>query len=226
VQGAKVFLVGRRRILGDQDVISDSKYTRRKQLLPIPVLSKRPRLPHQPVDHVAVVDPLLVPATQPRQPLDQLLRIPHLHVLGIQPGLDVLADQSARYGVAVSLDVNQATAVHATAPPLARFKPSRRQRPQYGQLLSQSVTPTGIELLLDAVQKPRVLFAAGKISTIAHQQRLRHRLFEAPVPLLDVAVLMRVVGLDLLTDHPVVIQQRLISPRELLPLEGAKRCTR
>jgi hypothetical protein len=58
----------------------------------------------------------------------------------------------------------------------------------------------------------------GKIPTAAQHERLVHRLLEAPVPLLNVAVLMRVAGLDLLTAHPVVIQQRLIPPCKLLPL--------
>jgi hypothetical protein len=139
-------------------------------------------------------------------------------VLGIQPGLDVLADQSARYRVAVPLYVDQAAAVHATAPSLAGFESSRRQRTQHGQLRGQALTSASIELFLDAVKKPRVLFAAGKISAATHQQRLLHCLFKAAVPLLDIAVLMGMIGLDLLTDHPVVIQQRLIPLRELLPL--------
>jgi len=69
---------------------------------------------------------LLVPASQTRQALDQLLGVPDLQVLDIQPGLDLLADQPARHRVAVPLDMDQAALVHATTPPLTGFQPPRR----------------------------------------------------------------------------------------------------
>jgi len=74
--------------------------------LTVLVLGKRARLPHQPVDDIPVVDLLLVAATQPRQTLDQLLRVPHFQVLGVQPHVHLLADQSAWHHVAVPLRVN------------------------------------------------------------------------------------------------------------------------
>jgi hypothetical protein len=151
VQNAKVFLDRRPSILGFQDIVGQAKHARRKQLLAVSVLGKRPRLPHQPVDHVSIVDPLLVSAPQARQPFDQLLGIPDFHVLGIQPHLDLLADQPARHRVTVPLDVNQAALVHATPPSLARFQPPRRQRPQHRQFLRQPLTPAGVELILQSV---------------------------------------------------------------------------
>jgi hypothetical protein len=84
-------------------------------------LGKRSWLPHQPVDHVPVIHPVLVPAAQAWQPFDQVLGVPDLHLLGIQADLDLLTDQPARHRVGVSLDVNQGTLVYATAAPLACF---------------------------------------------------------------------------------------------------------
>jgi hypothetical protein len=165
---------------------------------------------------VPIVHPLLAPATQPRLPLDQLLRVPHLHLLGIQANLDVLADQPARHRVTIPLHVNQAALVHATTSSLTRFQPPRRQGPQHGHLLRQPWTPPGVELFRQPVQKTAVRFPARKIPAAPQQQRLVHRLLEAPVPLLDVAILVRVVRLDLLADHPVMRQQTLIPLRELL----------
>jgi hypothetical protein len=55
------------------------------------------------------------------------------------------------------------------------------------------------------VQKPAVLFSAGKIPAPTQHQRLVHRLLEPSVPLLNVAILVRVVRLDLLAAHPVMI---------------------
>jgi hypothetical protein len=114
--------------------------------------------------------------------------------------------------------MDQAALVHATTPPLTRLQPPRRQRPQHRQLLRQPLKPAGIELLLHAVQQAAVLVPIREIPTAAQQQRLVHGLLEPPVPLLDVAVLVRVVGLDLLADQPVMIEQSLIAPRELFAL--------
>lgn len=218
MQQAQVFLVRRRRVLGQQRVVSHAEHTRREQFLPIAVLGKSPRLPHQPVDDVPVVHALLLPAPQTRQPFDQLLGIPDLHVLGIQAGLDLLADQPTRHRVAVPLHMDQAALVHATTPPLARFQPPRRQRLQHGQLFRQSLATVRVELVLQLTQKTVVLFSAGEIPAATQHQRLVDGLLEPPVPLLDVTVLVAVGGLGLLTNKSVMTQQPLIPLRELLPL--------
>jgi len=80
------------------------------------------------------------------------------------------------------------------------------------------LTPTRIELVLQAVQKPGILVATQKISAAAQQQTLLDGFLETVVPLLDVAILMGLGCLDLLAHHPVIVQQRLITPRELLRL--------
>jgi hypothetical protein len=66
------------------------------------------------------------------------------------------------------------------------------------------------------VQKAAIGFPTGKIPAAAQQQRLVQRVFETPVPLLDIAVLVCVRGLDLLPLRAVVIQQPLVAPREVL----------
>ena len=215
VQDTQVFPVGLSRVLAHQGVISHAEHARGKQLLPVAILGKGPGLAHQPVDHVAVVHALLVATPQAWQPLDQLPGVPNLHLFGIEPDLDPRADQPARYRITVPFDMNQAAAIHPTAAALAGFQPSRRQRPQHGSFLGQALAPTGIELLLHLAQKLAIRFAADKVAAATQQQGLVHRLFETPVPLLDVAVLVGVIGLDLLADHPVVIQQGLIALREL-----------
>ena len=220
MQETKVLLVRRRRVLGYQRVISDAKHARRKQLLAITVLGKRSRLANQPVDDVPVIDLVLVAAPQPRQTLDELLCVPHLQVLRVQPHVDLLANQPARHHVAVSLHVNQAALVHPTLQTSARFQTPRRQRMQHSQFLGEPLTPASVELRLQPVQETRVLVPAGKILAATQHQRLRHRLLETPVPLLDVAVLVGVGSLDLLSHESVMLQQSLITLGELLLLRG------
>ena len=165
-----------------------------------------------------VVDAVLVPAPQPGQHLDPLLPVPDLQVLDEQPHLDRLADQPTGHRVAVAADVNQAALIDLHAQPLARLQPPHRQRPQHGDLLGQPRPPPGVELLQDLTQKLRVRLAAGEVAAAAQHQRLVHRLLETPVPLLDVAILVSVVGLNLLPHESVVLQQRLVALRKLLAL--------
>jgi hypothetical protein len=181
------------------------------------ILGKRSRLAHQPVDDVPVVHLMFVAAPQPRQTLDELLGIPHFQVFRVQPHLHLLADQPTRQHVAVSLHMNQAALVHATLQALTRFQAPCRQRPQHSQLFRQPLTTARVEPLLQLMQKTLVVFAAGKIPAATQQQRLVHGLLEAPMPLLDVAVLVAVAGLNLLPDESVVRQQSLIALGELFP---------
>jgi hypothetical protein len=159
---------------------------------------------------------VLVAATQSRQPLDQLLRVPHFQMFRVQAHVYLHADQSARHHVAVALHVNQAALVHATLQTSTRFQASRRQRTQRRQFLRQPHPPAGVELVGEPVQKTRVLHAIGKIPAAPQHQRLIGRFLETPVPLLDVAVLVGLPGLDLLADQSVMFQQPLITLPELL----------
>ena len=119
----------------------------------VAVVHKRPRLAHQPVDHVTIIDPVLAAATQTRHPLHTLLRVPHLDLLGADPRLHPLTDQTARHRVDVALDMNRAAPVHTHRPPLARFQTPRRQRPQQRQLLGQTLLPIAVELLEQTPQE-------------------------------------------------------------------------
>jgi hypothetical protein len=220
VQEAKVFFVRRGHVLGYQRVISDAKHARRKQLLAITVLGKRARLTHQPVDDVPVVHLVLVAAPQARHTFDELLRVPHFQVFRVQVHVDLLADQPARHRVAVPLHVDQAALVHPTLPAPTRFQTPRRQRPQHRQFLQQALTPTGVELVFQPVQKTRVLVPTAEILAAPQQQRLSHCLLETSVPLLDVAILIGMRCLDLLPYESVMLQQSLVALRELLALRG------
>ena len=216
VQDPQVLPVRRARLGRHQLVIGQPEDARGEQLLAVAVLGERPRLAHQPVDDVPVVDALPVPTAQPGQHLDPLLAVPDLQVLDEQPHLDGLADQPAGHRVAVAADVDQAALIDLRPQPLARFQPPRRQWSQHRHLLGQPCPPSGVELLQDLTQEPRVRLPVGEVPAAAQHQRLVHRLLEAPVPLLDVAVLVGLPGLDLLPHEPVVPQQRLVAAGELL----------
>lgn len=129
VQDPQVLLDGTLGELLDQPVIDQAEATRRKQVVPIAVVGKRPRLAYQPVDDVPVVDAVLAPAAQPGTALDEALAVPDLDVVGVQASLHPFADQAARHRVGVAADVDGAPRIHSHFEALAGVDPLGRQRP-------------------------------------------------------------------------------------------------
>ena len=147
---------------------------------------------------------MLVTPTQPRQTLHHLLRVPHFQVFDVHANFHRFADQSARHRVNVSIEVNQAAAVHTRWHPLARFQSPRRQSTQLRQLLRQTLPSARVELLQQPFKKIIVVLSTRKISAATQHQRLIDRLLEAMVPLLDVAILIAMIRLDLLRRQVIV----------------------
>jgi hypothetical protein len=160
---------------------------------------------------VSVLDPVLASTTQSRQPLDTLLRVPHLDLLHADPRLHPLPDQARRHRVHVVLHVNRAASVHPHCPPLARFQSASGQPTQQRQLLSQTLLSARVELLEQPTQERLVLRPAGKVPAAAQQQRLLQRPLELPVALLTVPVLVGLARLDRLAPQTVVPQQTLVT---------------
>ncbi len=146
VQNLQILLDGPLRPLLGQPVVGEAEAAGGEQLVAVAVAGERPRLAHQPVDHVPVGDPVLAPAAQPRQPLDQPLGVPDLDMVGEKPGLNPFPDQPAGHRVGVAADVDGAAAVRPHPDALVGVKALPRQRPQQGQLLDQPRPPALVAL--------------------------------------------------------------------------------
>ena len=215
MQQPQVLAVRTRRHPRTQHVVGDSERGRWEQVVPVPVRRERPRLADQPVDHVPVVDAVLPATPQARHPVHHLLRVPHFHLLGIQPHLDPFTDQSARHRVHVAARADRAARIHLRLDPARRLESTRRQRTQVLHLLGLLHDPVRVELSEQIAEVVLVGLAAGEVATGAEHQLLIERAFEAMVALFDVAVLVPVPGLDRLPVEAVVLQQRLIPLGEL-----------
>ena len=112
-----------------QPVIGHPKAAIGEQILAIPVVLKGTRLPHQLIDDVPVVDGVFVSPHQPRQRVDSNSRVPDFHTVGMQPGLDYLADQAAVDRVGIAVNVDQAPRVHAHRQPQTTILSLRREGP-------------------------------------------------------------------------------------------------
>ena len=112
-----------------QPVIGHPKAAIGEQILAIPVVLKGTRLAHQLIDDVPIVDRVLVSPHQPRQCVDSSSRVPEFDAVGMQPGLDYLADQAAVDRVGIAVNVDQAPRVDAHRQPQTTILSLRREWP-------------------------------------------------------------------------------------------------
>jgi hypothetical protein len=168
---------------------------------------------------MAVLNTVLAPAAQTGQLFHPLLGVENFDPFGIQAGFDPLANQPARQRIDVPLHPDGAARVHPDFQPLARLQTMPRQRPQQGPFLGRAGNSASVEGAEDLPQEGGVVVAAGEVPVATQHQGLIDRLLEAMVPLLHVAVLVALAGLNGLPLQTVVSQQGLIAALEcLLPL--------
>jgi hypothetical protein len=167
---------------------------------------------------VPIIDVLLAAAMQSRQLLDQLLPVPHFHMLRVQPRFDTFADQPAVHRIGIVLHVNHTPRSHRHAHALAAQQRRRRQRPEHRQLFRQAPLPAAIALARHFFQKLLVLRPTGKIPAATQQQRLVDGVLEVAVRRFGIAVLVCLARPYLLPCQSVIRQQVEVTLRELLPL--------
>lgn len=188
VQNLQVLLGRPLGLLFGQQVVGQPKSAAGKQVAVVAVVGERARFAHQPVDHMTVLDAMLATPPQPRQTLDQALRVPYLDVIGVDPRLDPFADQPAGHRIDIALHMNRAAAIDLHRHPLAGFQAASRQGTQQRQLLGESGLSAQVPLMEQLTQELRVGGPAGEIPTATQHQRLIQRAFELAVTLLHVAV--------------------------------------
>ena len=162
-----------------------------------------------------VIDPVLVLAAQPRHRLHPLPRVPHLDLVGADPGFHPFADQPCRHRIAVVLHANQTTPSYLDAQPLQRFQASPGQGTQVLAFFVQALLPAGIAPRHHGGYEGPVLLPAGKIPAAPQQQFLVQGRLEAPMALFAIAVLMAAGRVGRLGGHTVVRQQGPVAVGEL-----------
>jgi len=163
VQNLQVLPVRPRRLRLVQHVVGQPKATRRKQLFPKTILRQCSRFPHQPIDHMPIIDPLFAPATQTRQLLHALLPVPHLQMLRINTHLDRLANQPAVHRIHVVLHPDQTAAADRDTQTLAALQTPCRQRPKHRLFFGKTPLTLTVAWPLHFLQEGRIRFPADKI---------------------------------------------------------------
>jgi hypothetical protein len=198
-----------------QPVVGDAKPAVGEQVLAIAVVVKGARLAHQLVDDMPVVDRVLVAPHQPRQRVHLSSRVPDFHTLGVQPGFNFLADQTAVHRVGVAVNMDQASLVHAHAQPQTTVQPLRRQRAEHGEFGGVPLLSRGVARGHHFVEKARVFFATVEVAAAAQMQRLVHGGLEMSMRRLAVAVLVRLADIDPLAGQAIMVQQAAIASLKL-----------
>jgi hypothetical protein len=198
----------------------------RVQIFAVHVPRKRPRLTHQPIDHVSIVDPVLALATQPLHRLHPLARIPHLDLVGADACFHALSPETRWHRVRILLYLDRAPLAHTHPLPLQRLQPLRRQRTQPRLLLGKLFLPTRVSPRHLRQHELPVFFLTREIPAATQQQRLLHRLLEMPMGRLHIAILMAAGRVGCLTLQAIMRQQRPILGRELVGLTIVVDCQR
>jgi hypothetical protein len=156
--------------------------------------------------------------TQALHRLHQRTRVPDLDLLGPDPRLQPLPDQTRRHRIGVLLHLDRAPLAHVDPLPLPRLQSPGRQRPQPRFLLDKLLPAPGVPPGHQGTHEVPVFFPAGEVPAAPQQQLLQQRLLETPMTLLTITVLMAAVGIGCFGRHPVVVQQPLIPSRVVLRL--------
>ena len=196
-------------------VVGHAKAAVGEQILAITVVVKGARLAHQLVDDVPVVDGVLGAPYQPRQRVHVHCRVPDFHAVGIQPGLDFLADQTAMHRIAVAVNVDQAATVHAHRQPQATVLALRRQRPEHGEFGGVPLPSRRVARGHHLLEKAAVVVLTVEVAAAAQMQRLVHGGFEMSMRRLTVAVLVRLANIDPLAGQAIMFQQTAIARLKL-----------
>ncbi len=139
-----------------QPVVGHAETTAGEQVSLVAVVSKRSRFANQPVDDVAVVDSVLASPTQSRHFLHPLAAVPKFDPLGVQVGLDPLADQPAGHRVDVALDADSAARFHPHPQLLECLQPALRQCSKHRHFFGQPGPTPGVELAEQLLQESGV----------------------------------------------------------------------
>jgi hypothetical protein len=164
-----------------QQVVGQAKPARGEQVGAVLIMGEGAGLAHQPVDDVPIIDAVLVPAVQARQPFNAALGIPHFEVLGVDPDIDALAAEPAVHRIAVVVHADQAVLGYRHAHAPAALLTPCRQRPQQRPFLVETLVPARVAPSPHFLQEGQVLRPLGEIASAPQQQCLLDRFLEMPV---------------------------------------------
>lgn len=150
-----------------QQVVGHPEPAGREHRIAVAVLLERPGLADQPVDDVAVLDPMLTPASESRQGVELSGPVPDLECFGSDVNINLFADQSAGQRVGVAANVDRAARIDPRLAPPGHLQPADRQGRQDGHLLMKTLLSVGIASGHQLLEEPLIVASTGEITAPA-----------------------------------------------------------
>ena len=197
-----------------QLVVSLTKPARRKQVRLVAVAGERSGFAHQPVDHMPIIDAMLIVATQPWRRHLELLRVPHLDRLGPHARFHPFPFQPRRDRVNVVLHFDRAPLADLHPQPHQGLQTPSRQGTEPWPFFLLPWLPPHVAPFLYRLQESCVLLTAAKVAAATQQQGLLGRFLETPMSLFAIAVLVATRGVGCLRHQAIMSHQRLVIPCE------------
>ena len=202
-----------------QPIVGDAKMAGRKHVFVILVVLESSRLADQRIDHMAIIDGVLVAAGQARHPLNCAAGVPDLDEVRVDHHVHFVADQPAMNRIRVAFDLNRAAAADLdSSHSMNVIEPARRQIRQRLLFRDELVAARCVTLAGQSLEKLLVIISAGEVLAATQQQRLLDDRFEMAMRRLDVAILMRLADIDALWIDLVVIHQVAVTLAKLAVL--------
>jgi hypothetical protein len=111
-----------------QQVVGHPKPAGGEHRIAVAVLLERPGLADQPVDHVAIIDPMLASPSEPGQGVDLAGSAPDIKGFGPDMNIDLLTNQSAGQRIGVAANMDRAARIDSRLEPSGHLQPASRQR--------------------------------------------------------------------------------------------------
>jgi len=163
-----------------------------------------------------VIDVMLLLATQTRHRQLQLFRVPHGDRLGPHACFHPFSLEPRRDRVDVVLHLDRAPLADTHTQPNQTLQASGRQLTQVCHFAFAPLSSAQVLPILHHLQEGCVPIPAREIPAAAQQQGLLDRLFETPMRLFAIAVLMAARWVGRFASDAVMTQQSLVVPREYL----------
>ena len=142
----QVFLDRSCRQLLLQNVVSHPKSSRRKEILAISVTLECPWFPHEPANHVSVVDLLLASTSKSWETFHQRPTVPDFQILNTQPNINKFTDQTTGNRVRIPIDSHCAPDPHADSHTTPTLETPNWQRAQFQSFRLQASLAAKVSL--------------------------------------------------------------------------------
>lgn len=195
-------------MLLQQQIVSHAKMAGGKHLFAVLVVLERIWLPHQRIDHMAVIDRGVPAADQTRHPLNENTLMTDLQKLRADFHIDVAIDQPAGHGIHVLPHADRAAFAHANpAEHLISLQPTGGQTAELFLFLGKAVLAMAVRPGDQVFHERQVIFAAEKVPAASQQEGLIDPPLQMSVGRFHIAVLVGRADVGSLRLEAVVIHQ-------------------